>query len=316
MTDTDSLLGEMRRRMSEEKITSCMVIRQGISIFTYDKSKRLAGKLYKINSCTKSVLSAVVGVALDQGLIPSVQTPIAEYFPSLTSASDARKRAITIEHLLTMTAGFDWPEFGEWDYFPRMIYSPHWVRFVLERPLAHNPGERMTYNSGCSHLLTAIVQQVTGMTAAAYAREHLFGPLGISDFIWHEDRQGVTIGGFGLSLSTADMAKFGLLYLQQGRWGARHVVPREWVAVSTRPRYLTYEGIGHYGQHWWVSTLTSDSAGMDDDNRFYFALGYGGQFIIVVPSRDLIVVMTSELYNQSLRPMHYFRQYIVPSLHA
>ncbi len=97
MTDTDSLLGEMRRRMSEEKITSCMVIRQGISIFTYDKSKRLAGKLYKINSCTKSVLSAVVGVALDQGLIPSVQTPIAEYFPSLTSASDARKRAITIE---------------------------------------------------------------------------------------------------------------------------------------------------------------------------------------------------------------------------
>jgi len=291
---------DFQRAMQKEKILSCLVLQHDQVIFEYYKNKKIAGKLQKINSCTKSVISALIGIALDKGLLEDVHTPIREFFPELLRDPDPRKQEITIDHLLTMTAGFDWPEFGEWNSFAPMVYSSNWVKWILDRPLADHPGERMNYNSGCSHVLTAILQKVSRMKAARFAVQYLFRPQGIGEYHFYEDNKGINRGADGLCLTTEGMARFGSLYLHRGK----SVVPPEWVAESTRGRYLTYENIGQYGSHWWARK----------EQGYFFALGFGGQYIIVVPDRNAVVVMTSEMYEASLKPMGYFEQLLLPAL--
>jgi CubicO group peptidase (beta-lactamase class C family) len=156
-----------------------------------------------------------VGICLNQGLIGSVHVPIAEYFGDmLRKQPDERKQNITLYHLLTMSAGFDWPEFGDWKFFSPMEYSKDMIRFILERELAADPGTKMNYNSGCSHLLSAIVQKVSGMRTEDFARKYLFGPLGIEEFHWHA-KQNVNLGANGLKMSPQDMLMFGYLYLRE-----------------------------------------------------------------------------------------------------
>ncbi|MFS0553871.1 serine hydrolase domain-containing protein [Brevibacillus sp. 179-C9.3 HS] len=308
--DTE-LLTEFDRKIRKEKIVSCLIIQDSNLVFAYYKNKKHAQKLQKINSCTKSFISALIGIALDQGVIPSLDTPIVHYFPYLEKETvDPVKRSITLFHLLTMTPGFDWPEFGEWQSFPRMLYSPDWVRFVLDRPLLDQPGEKMNYNSGCSHLLSAILQKASGTSTYDFAQKHLFRPLNMQDSYWYSDGQGIHNGGDGLRLTSNDMAKLGFLYLQNGKWQDKQIVPAAWVQESIQPKFRTYERIGSYGLHWWSNRI-DPSKDWTEDNWYYFALGFGGQYIIVVPSRDLIVVFNSEIYDHSLRPLALFRQYIL-----
>ncbi|MED1918457.1 serine hydrolase [Bacillus thuringiensis] len=308
--DTE-LFNEFDRKIRKEKVVSCLVIQDGYLVYEYLKNKKQAQKLQKINSCTKSFISALIGIALDQELIAGLDTPITSYFPCLEQKSvDPVKRSITLFHLLTMTPGFDWPEFGEWQSFPRMLYSPDWVRFVLDRPLLDQPGEKMNYNSGCSHLLSAILQKATGMSTYDFAKKHLFQPLNIEDSYWYSDGQGIYNGGDGLRLTSRDMAKLGTLYLQGGQWQEKQIVSAGWVQESIQPKFRTYERIGSYGLHWWSDRIDL-SKEWTEDNWYYFALGFGGQNIIVVPSRDLTVVFSSELYDHSLRPLASFRQYIL-----
>lgn len=308
------LLDELRDRVTRQKTHSYLVIRNGQCVFEYYRNRKIQSKPHNIYSVTKSVISALIGICLEQRLIPSLDTPVLDYFPTFAAREqDPLKRSITLDHLLTMTPGYHWPELREWNATPRMQFAPHWVRFVLERPLECAPGERMNYISGASHLLAAIVQRVTGMKVAAFADKHLFRPLGITQYHWHEDPQGISNGGFGLAMLPVDLAKFGYLYLHEGRWGGKQIVPQEWVVSSTIPRYLTYEKIGHYARHWWVGALDQERE-LAGANRFYFAMGLAGQFIIVVPSANLVVTATSELYDQTLLPLHLFRQYVVPAL--
>lgn len=172
-----SLLAAFQDKLTRQKINSCLVVRGGQCVFEYYRHRKIQSKPQKIYSITKSVISALVGMCLEQHLIPSLDTPILEFFPTFAAREhDARKRSITVDHLLTMTPGYHWPEFGEWNAFPHMMYAPHWVRFVLERSLEYAPGERMNYNSGASHLLTAIVEAVTGMKAAAFAADRPLRP--------------------------------------------------------------------------------------------------------------------------------------------
>lgn len=272
---------------NKEKIHSCLISRNGSFIFEYYKNKKQQGNLHKINSCTKSIVSSLIGIAYDKGLISSLSTPIVEYFPMLGKDSDHRKNAITIDHLLTMSAGFDWPEMGEWGGWPQIIHSPNWVNYVLERPLTHAPGEHMNYNSGCSHLLTAILQKTSGTSIQEFANDNLFSKLKFSDYIWHKDPQGINIGGFGIHLTIHDMHKIGQLFLNNGMWGEKQLIRSDWVELTTQPVYLTYKHFGHYGRHWW-SSVTSQ------DERFYFAMGMGGQYICVIPSRDIVITITSD----------------------
>lgn len=303
-----NILTNLERQIKKDNITSCLIYQQDRVIFEYYKNRKSSDKLFNLHSVTKSVVSILVGIALDQGLIDGVNTPIADYFVDLP----VDKQAISIGNLLTMTPGFAWGEFGEWGGTPfPMIYTKDWVNFALQQPMIALPGVEMAYNSGCSHLLSAILQRATGAKTAAYAEKMLFGPLGIREYRWYEDAKGISIGGFNLCLRPADMLKIGLLMLGQGKWAGRQIVAPEWVATSTLAHYHTYDAIGAYGYHWWI--LLDENLEPYDEN-IYFAMGYGGQYIIVSPHHQLVVTFTSELFKDTLRPLRHFREIILNQL--
>ncbi len=248
----------------------------------------------------------LMGICLRDGLISDIDMHIIDYLSAYSKCFDDVKRNITIRHLLTMTPGFNWPEFGEWNCGSPMEYSKDIVRFVLERDLSEEVGTKMNYNSGCSNLLSYIIQTVSGMKLSEYASANLFTPLGINDYIWHE-KQGISLGANGLKMKAADMLKLGGLYLHNGKLNNRSIIPENWIEESTKPRFLTYIDIGSYGYHWWTSSLKTKE---NEEVHYYFALGLFGQYIIVIPQHQMVVVFVSENYGDSLKPMIYFRNNI------
>jgi CubicO group peptidase (beta-lactamase class C family) len=298
------ILTELEKKIKKDKITSCLVQHEDSLVLQYYKNNKMKDKQHKVNSVTKSVLAILIGIAIDRGELEGVHQPIADFFPDLT---DGQKQ-LTLEHLLTMTPGFDWPEFTSWGGRPMpMINSRDWVRFILERPMVEAPGESMHYNSGCSHLLSAILQKAAGKTLTEYADSYLFKPLGIKDYTWYSDAKGIVIGGFGLSFKADDMLKIGQLMLQEGTRNGRMIVSKDWVKESTLPRFHTYNKIGSYGYHWWILT---DENHQPAQPSAFFAMGYGGQYICVVPEYQLIVTFTSDLYNDPFKPLQYCKDII------
>lgn len=278
-------------------LVALLVIRHGYLIMDAYLPPYRPDLRTELYSCTKSVTGALVGIALEQGYIESLDQPVLDFFPDREiDYWDDRKLEMTIEDLLTMRTGWDWYEFGidpeePEAVFQRFLRSSDWVQFLLDRPQNHQPGTRYEYSTGASHLLAAIIQQATGKTALAYARENLFEPMGITDVDWFVDPQGVNSGGYGLTMRPPDMAKFGYLYLRNGEWDGRQIVPAEWVAASTfEHQHLENYYPSHktgYGYQWWIfpgfNHYESDS---------YAAVGYKGQYIFVVPDRDMVVVFS------------------------
>ncbi|WP_068780927.1 serine hydrolase domain-containing protein [Paenibacillus sp. GM2] len=316
-------LASLPATLTELKLRSCLISKRGQLIFEYYKDTNIRGQIAKINSCTKSILSALICIAMDQGAVPPPETAISKYFPELVvkakfdgirideqssggKISNAHKLEITIEHLLTMSAGFDWTEFGGQNSFPKMTRTPDWIDFVLNHPLSDLPGARMEYNSGVSQLLSAILVQATGLSVAEFAEKHLFSPLRIESYKWETDPQGFHTGGFGLWLRPADMLKFGQLYLQQGIWEHQQIISPELIARSVKPA-LPAEAPrrGFYGWHWWADSLSS----LD----YFYARGFGGQFIHVIPSLEIVVVQTHDNRKKKEQP-DIFREYILPLL--
>ncbi|MTI65603.1 MAG: serine hydrolase [Firmicutes bacterium] len=300
----DTFMIKLNKKIRKKKILSCLVLRNEKLVFKYYKNKKNENNLQRINSCTKSFISALFGILIKQGLIKDLHTPIVEFFPKLINKqSDIRKKEITIYHLLTMTPGFYWPEFGKWDNFAKMQYSSDMIKFIINRPLESSPGEYMNYNSGCSHLLSAIIQKVSKVSTYDFSKKYLFRPLGINNSFWY-DRKNINLGADGLKIQSRDMLKFGYLYLKKGSLNGKEIIPKKWVEKSTDIHFKGYDNIGDYGYHWWISK----------GKEYYFSLGYGGQFIIVSPKYNLVVVFTSRMYDDSLVPLKYFNEYILPSV--
>ncbi|GAF07851.1 serine hydrolase domain-containing protein [Paenibacillus pini] len=279
--------------------------------FQYYKNRKVEMNPQKINSCTKSILSILIGIALDKGYIKSISEPVSSFFPELINKlADTRKQYITIEDLLTMSAGFDWPEFGEWNFFAPMVFSSDIVKYVFERDLQDSRGVKMNYNSGCSHVLTAILQKTTGMKAIEFANIHLFKPLEITNTNWFEDNKGINRGADGLTMSTVDMLKIGTLILQEGNWKNSRIVSSAWLKKSTQPYYLTYESTGYYAYHWWVRNLNMKT---EEINRteMIFALGFGGQYICIIPRLKMVIAITSEIYEDSLKPLRIIEEFLI-----
>ncbi len=168
-----------------------------------------------MSSATKSITGTLIGIAIDKGLIDSVDHKLLDFFPDRTFANvDTQKQSITLRHVLSMSSGLDWPHNGLNEYLePGMEASKDWVQFVLDRPMAAAPGSVFVYNSGGSHLLSAVIQKATGMSALDFAQKHLFAPLGITNVTWATDPQGINFGAANLAMSPRDMAKLGYLYL-------------------------------------------------------------------------------------------------------
>jgi CubicO group peptidase (beta-lactamase class C family) len=248
-------------------------------------------------------------MCLDDGLIKDIHTPLIDFFPNiLLKQKDVRKQNLTLFHLLTMTTGFNWPEFGEWNFGTPMEFSKDIIRFIFEREIDTEPGTKMNYNSGCSNILSAIIGKVTNMNTADFAYKRLFSPLGIKDFVWHE-KQNISLGANGLRMKASDMLKLGSLYLHNGKINETQLISADWISESTKPRFITYTDVGHYGYHWWTSTFSLRDK---QEIPYYFAMGLFGQFIIVVPHFDVVAIFISENYGDSLKPMCYFRELIAP----
>jgi CubicO group peptidase (beta-lactamase class C family) len=315
-------LSELTSAIEPIDLRSCLITKSDRMLFEHYRDQYIPAEISKINSCTKSFLSALVCIAMDQGKLPEAHTPISDFFPQLLADPDPRKREITLEHLLTMTAGFEWSEFGGQKSFPRMTRSSDWVDFVLKQPLSVAPGTRMEYNSGVSQLLSAILVQTSGMSTARFAEDELFSRLGIVDYKWESDPQGIHTGGYGLWLRPTDMLRFGQLYLQQGLWGERQLISRNRVIRSVQPAILVSSpNRGFYGWHWWTDTFLGENMVEDQgwsspfpSFDYHYARGYAGQFIYIIPVLDIVVILTDDKRKKDRHPSNVFRDHIAPLL--
>jgi CubicO group peptidase (beta-lactamase class C family) len=266
------------------RLHSLLVSRRGEIILEHYFHGTRATSYENVKSASKSVISALVGIAISRKLLPGVDAPIAQYFPELAAANtDARKRKITIEDLLTMRSGLVDTNrgYGAW------VQSSNWVRYLLTRPLQQQPGEPMNYNTGNTHLLSAILTRVSGSDTWTFAQNTLAAPLDITLAKWPRDPQGVYFGGNDMLLTPRQMLKFGELYLHSGRIGERQVIPSSWVEASWVPRTRSLRSGQLYGYGWWITKFGA--------HPVEFAWGFGGQYIFVVPSLDLVVVTTSSV---------------------
>ncbi len=237
-----------------------------------------------VKSVSKSVLSALVGIAIDEGHLAGVEQRLVPLLEShLDTLADPRKRDITIGHLLSMQSGLERTSgrnYGAW------VSSPDWVRDAIRRPMEADPGGRMLYSTGNYHLLSAILTDATGSSTWEYARSRLGDPLGVRVPRWPTDPQGIYFGGNDMRLSPRAMVAFGELYRNGGRSGDDQVVPEDWVRSSLEPRTRSPWSGNRYGYGWFLAR-----AGR---HPMFFAWGYGGQFIFVVPDLELTVVTTSD----------------------
>ena len=299
------------------RVDSVLIVRHGHIVSEAYFAPYEAGLLHDLRSAAKSVLGCLVGVALQRGQLLSVDQTLEPYFPEHFQAgrgADPRQRAITLGHLLEMRAGIEW---REWPYDERsdvlrMAASGDAVRYILQQPMRDVPGERFHYSGAAPQLLAAVLLRATGVDAAAYARRELFEPLGITTSRWRTDSQGRAIGESGLSLQPRDLAKIGLLVLRDGIWDGRRLLPAGWVPmVGTRARtHGLPERLGlppRYAGLWWI----------DERVPMAVASGRHGQYLVVLPRHDALVVVTAKTSDSEAEPLRlsdFVVQRVLPAL--
>ena len=272
---------------------------------------------HNTHSATKSFTSALVGLAIENGFIQSVDDKIFDYFPDYSNLLDSLKEMITIEHLLTMSSGFEW---NEWDVsvtqsnhdIVRMNSSPDPVYYVLNKPVVNEPGTVYYYNGGTVDVLGQLVRQASGMNVKNFSRAYLFEPLGITNYNWQTlYPSGITCCHGDIYITPRDMAKFGYLYLKKGLWQGTRIISEEWVNNSiqnhiTPPVTWAYG----YGYLWWLRRYYSNG-------HYYYSFnaeGWGGQQIIIIPSENMIVVFTGANYVNDPPNDEIMSSYILPAI--
>ena len=265
-------------------LRSVLVIRHGNLLVEWYFNDGTRTAAFHIHSASKSFMSALIGIAFREELLQSLDEKLIDFFPEYFNPSlDPRKQNITIKHLLTMTAGFNFSEStDEWIAYST---SDNWVKYAIELPLMHGPGEDWHYSTVQTNLLSAILTRAADRSTRDFAEEYLFGPLGISISHWHQDPQGYYTGGHEMYFVPRDMARLGYLYLNNGSIDGEQIIPSSWVQDSwfTHSEEI-YPGVG-YGYQWWLEQLVGYDA--------FAALGLGGQFIYCIPELDLVVVTTA-----------------------
>jgi len=242
------------------------------------------GRVVNVRSVSKSVISALVGIAIADGDLQGTDQPISDFLADYTAGlAEPRKAGITIGDLLSMRAGMattSFRQYGAW------VTSSDWIRWALRRPMVCEPGTCWTYSTGNYHLLSVILTRATGTDTRTYARRKLLGPLGIPARPWDRGPKGYYLGGNNMGFTAREMARFGQLYLRDGRRGGRRIVPASWVRRSLRPLAVSSWNGHDYGYGWWGRRLAGEEV--------WYAWGYGGQYVFVVPRLDLVVVATTD----------------------
>jgi CubicO group peptidase (beta-lactamase class C family) len=281
-------LADLVKFGASEKMDCLLVTRHGRIVAESYYAPFRTGLKHRINSATKAVVGTLIGIALKNGLLDSLDHRVLEFFPDRKIANlDDNKQAITIQHLLNMTSGLEWKERLD-DTVPVSLLalerSPDWQQFVLDQPMVQPPGTAFEYNSGNPHLLSAIINRLTD-SALDYANAQLFQPLGITDLFWRQDPQGIPTGGLGLYLLPRDMAKIGYLYLRNGAWDGRQILPPAWIDAVNHASVdmrLSYEPGLRYANLFWALP----------DRHVYMAVGYHRQLVVVMPDLDIVAVAT------------------------
>jgi CubicO group peptidase (beta-lactamase class C family) len=265
------------------RLHSLLVARHGRLYGERYYQGRTASTRANIKSASKSIVSALVGIAIAEGKL-TLDQPVAPFFaPHLASDTSTLKRTITIENLLSMQTGLEptsGRNYGEW------VTSSNWVRYAITRPMVDRPGGRMQYSTGSTHLLSAILTRATGTSTWAYARDKVGRPLGLDLRAWTTDPQGIYFGGNEMRLTPRDLLTFGEMYRNGGVHQGVQVVPREWIEQSWVPRTVSRFNTHRYGYGWWIRQSGA--------HPVYFAWGYGGQYVFIVPSLELVMVTTSD----------------------
>lgn len=309
--DSEKLYGLIKGiKDNKTEIDSLIIIRNGYMITEANFS---AGKdsVRALNSCTKSVTSALVGVAIKDGIIKNTDIRLLDIYSDIKiKNNNSLKKQITLEHLLTMAAGFDW---DEWSTSFDDINNPSiqlgrasdTVQFMIDQPVSSESGKVFNYNSGEPHMLSAVFTKLSGITLAKYADDKLFKSLGIAKKYWEVAPDGITYGGYGLYMTAKDMAKLGYLFLKKGKWENKQIIPEEWVENSTKKHidadfYGTSNG---YGYLWWMNSFGG-----------YSARGLHGQYIIVMPELNMVVVFQSHFSDNDLPPLYMMESIIIPAV--
>ncbi len=263
-------------------VYSCVIIRDGKIVDEYFKEGYGPSSVFTIQSCSKSITSALVGIAIAQGFIKSVDDFASDYLPQLSESKFPDMKKITLKQLLNHTSGLVGTDSKIWNEWRS---SPNWIDYIVSRPMTAKPGAYFEYSTGNTHLLAAILEKATGKGLLEYGEEVLFKKIGITSAELKTDPQGIGDGGNGFSLTAYDMARFGQLFLDGGKWDGVQIVPESWVKESTSLQ--ARKNGSRYGYQWWLRNY--GKAGIPG----YNAQGFGGEYIFVVPGLRLIVVYTS-----------------------
>lgn len=299
------------------EIDSVLVVRGGYLVYEYYALGFDRDDTHHIQSCTKCVTSTLVGIAIDLGLIESVESKMVDFFEGWDIENmDDRKRNITIEHLLTWTDGMEFHE-GDYPYDdPRNDLGQMWVsadalQYCLDRPMWSTPGDSFWMNSGTLIILGGIIEIVSGMTIPEFANEYLFGPLGISSYLWSQIGGGFAGGWYhtdgGLYLKHGDFAKFGYLMLNNGTWDGQQLVSQEWIENATEIYIQTgWEGgYANFGYQWFIWP----------EQGIYAAHGHYEQALYIVPDEDMVIVFTGQVPDDSFYPADYIvSRFILPAI--
>lgn len=299
----DKMIKSIKRK--NLAIDSILIIRDGYLVLDYYGLSYGPEDRHIIHSCTKSIVSTLVGIALDQGLIESLDQSVSDFFPDLVSEIDYVHTKLTLTHLLTMTSGLDSRDsyLYRWKGLSKMMEQPDWVSYILNLPAAAEPGEHFDYSNTASFLLSAVITRVTGQSALVFALENLFTPLGIENVEWPYNQNNVSIGWGKMRISAPDLAKFGFLILHKGNWDGTQIVSEEYLAEATSVKIKAGTLQNYYGYQWWIQ-----------EEGLFMAQGYAGQFLIIYPAENLVVVFNSTLdVRDSFAPRDYFNHYILKS---
>jgi CubicO group peptidase (beta-lactamase class C family) len=272
-------------------LDACAAWNQPADFNYFDSSRHpfyMGRNVHSLQSVTKSVASTMIGIAIRRREIKNVQEPLLSFFDDYNlSRVDPRLRNATLAHLLTMRSGIEWHEQDRpldlTNTTLQLEFSSDWVQFTLDQPMDSDPGTKWAYNSGGSHLMSAIIRKATNTTIDKYAEQQLFGPLGITDYYWKRDPKGLPDTEGGLYLEAEQLAKIGHLYMHDGVWDGRRILPEGWVREATSRIVEGTNGTTNgYGYQWW----RLDRRGVD----IWAGQGFGGQYLIVIPSLGIVAV--------------------------
>lgn len=305
-------------RSQYENLNGIIIVRKGYIVHEKYYHRKTPADTHNVASVTKSITSALIGIAIDKGYIKNADTQVLDYFPEyVCDTSDKRKQEITIRHLLTMTAPYP---FANWhEPLDRMRRQSDWVRYALDMLGQGGRIGTFKYSTAGAHLLSAILTRTTGKCASDFANGTLFKPIGMKEIPyddkqscdfenvfgkgvkgWIHDPNGNSVGGMGLALTLRDMARFGFLYLNEGVWNGRQIISKAWINESISMNK------NKYGYLWWLR--------QDSDTFAYMAMGSGGNVICCIPEKDLVIAIASRIISRPRDRWPLIEKHILPAV--